>query len=483
MCRHWRRTFIERADLWSKLFLSNGEVYTKTFLERAKGAALDTFVRDEVSLATMEMLSSHTEQIKYLNFVQSRWANIQNFSKLNPGPLPLLRTLGIGISSGDNLDGFDRTPPSPPLFNNAVNLESLVLHSDAQLTPFLTHFAFPNLVAFNLSANPSEGFRASLLLDFLEASPTLQAVDVTIIATMSLERVPQQRVVVLPNVKIFGLTVNDGGPGYRVATHISCPSARTTLLSHRITIFNIDGVPEEVFPASVPWSAIVHQYSSSPVKRVSLVIKSLPVITCILTFRSLDATVIELRFKVAMTDYEDEDEDEDEGGWDPASEELFNGVFTQAIRTIRNHPQLPRVRHLSLFHGFVYVASPSQVLHMASEMEQLFKSLGPLHKVILNWDLRQYFHPFLDSPDGHVGDPVVFPQTKRLTVCHPVELSDEECTMAIVGLARSQHALGIPFERVLILGKGMPAGMEEGLKPWVRSVEYRYGKPYGTDDE
>ena len=48
-----------------------------------------------------------------------------------------------------------------------------------------------------------------------------QAVEMKVIATMSLEGVPQQIVVVLPKVEFFGLTVNDGGPGYTVTTRIS----------------------------------------------------------------------------------------------------------------------------------------------------------------------------------------------------------------------------------------------------------------------
>ena len=38
VCRHWRRTFLQRAELWSELFLSKGDAHVKTFLERAKGS-------------------------------------------------------------------------------------------------------------------------------------------------------------------------------------------------------------------------------------------------------------------------------------------------------------------------------------------------------------------------------------------------------------------------------------------------------------
>ena len=81
------------------------------------------------------------------------------------------------------------------------------------------------------------------------------------------------------------------------------------------------------------------------------------------------------------------------------------------------------------------------------------------------------------------GEAIVFPPTKELAICHPVELSDEECTRAIVGLTKHQHALGVPSKRVVIFRKNMPVGMEEGLKPWVRGVVYHYGELCQTSYE
>jgi hypothetical protein len=49
---------------------------------------------------------------------------------------------------------------------------------------------------------------------------------------------------------------------------------------------------------------------------------------------------------------------------------------------------------------------------------------------------------------------------------------------AIVGLAKLQHARGMPIERVVIRGGRMPVGMEGGLKPWVGCVSLEY-----RDDE
>ena len=82
-------------------------------------------------------------------------------------------------------------PPSLPLFTSAVNLKQFVLHS--RKSPFLNHLVFPNITTFKLSVAPDEegfwAFRALELLEFLEASPTLQNVDVGITPTISLEDV------------------------------------------------------------------------------------------------------------------------------------------------------------------------------------------------------------------------------------------------------------------------------------------------------
>jgi len=55
---------------------------------------------------------------------------------------------------------------------------------------------------------------------------------------------------------------------------------------------------------------------------------------------------------------------------------------------------------------------------------------------------------------------------------HQAYLSDGECTAAITGFAKSQHARGSPLERVVICGESMPERMEEELRPWVGGVEY-----------
>ena len=228
------------------------------------------------------------------------------------------------------------TPPSPPLFSNAINLEKLVLRSQRPL--FLNHFVFPNLTTFKLSTDHRwYTFRALSLLDFLEASPTLQKVKMEITAGILLGGVAQRGVVVLPNVQTFSLLMHDEEPAYELVAHISCPSASNTSLIHEK---DFDDIPTNqdvryTFPTATSWDAIVRQYTTSPIEEISLEIVAQLVFTCTLTFRSSDATTIQLELLVGDGDDSD-----------TSQEEVVRGAFYQASRAIRDYPLLHNAKHL-----------------------------------------------------------------------------------------------------------------------------------------
>ena len=437
----------------------------ESLLERSKGSILDVSIGGRVTASPITLLSPHIKRIGCLNFAHNKWVDIQKFSKIDSGPLPLLRTLDINVNVESDLEDFDAITPPLPIFSNATHLKEFYFYSDTERSPPINHFIFPNLVLFDLSVLPSEGFRASPLLDFLEASPMLRTVHLRITANISLEDIIQGRVVILPNVEIFELLVSDGGPGYKLATHISCPSTRCTTITQK------DVDPEQAFCTSDLWDAIVRRYTRSPAEEVTLEIRTFLVFTCKLTFRSpRDAAVIELNYGI---DLYDENGDE----FDRRTVVALEEVFTQATLVIRNHPQLAGVKRLNICHSFQPFINifPTTIPHIANETGRLFKALSSLDELtIYHCDIRPYFHSFLDIPQDDITEPVVFPPIKRLTISHPVDSSDGQCIRAIVGLAKSQHTLGIPFERVIIFRENMPMGMEEGLRPWVGSVEHRY---------
>ena len=274
-----------------------------------------------------------------------------------------------------------------------------------------------------------------------------------VIAYMSLDGVPPEKIVVLPNLETFSLLVSDREAGYKVATHISCPSARYTSLTYKKGADVV--TPDNIFPTVGSLIAIVYQYSRGPVEKAILEMSAIPSITCKLTFLSPGPNVIELCFRVSEEDADPEDL------FALLPGDMLNQVFTQATRTIRNHPQLENLKCLHFLHSpFSYTDIP----HLASEVGQLFESLGPLHELVIsNCDLRPYFCSSFDfRPDS-----IVFPLIKEFTISHPISPFSPQCTTAILEFAKSQYALGIPLERVIVRRESMPAGMEEGLKPWV----------------
>ena len=139
------------------------------------------------------------------------------------------------ITEEDDMDDLGSNPPSLPLFSDAVDLKALRFHSASFQSPFVLHSVFPNLVSFDLSMIKQGDFDASQLFDFLESSPMLQIVYIEVLAYIFLKEVPQERVISLLSVEKFTLIVGDEGPGYAMAAHIHCPSARVTSMMLKST--------------------------------------------------------------------------------------------------------------------------------------------------------------------------------------------------------------------------------------------------------
>ena len=282
-----------------------------TLLKRANGSALDVFIERDTTPTTITLLSPHNQQIRCLTFPSSYWGDVLTSSQVISGPLPLLRQLRISTLERD---GQRNQPsvfaaPSPLLFGGAVNLEEFTFESE--WTGSLRNFAFPNLTTFKLSTSCAVEFNASVLLDFLEATPTLQAVEVTINGTLLLEDLPRE-IVVLPNVKTFSLLVDDNDrQDYKLAARLSCPRAEYTSMKQDMFDDHMaHGL--EVFPNSDLWKTIVRQYSTSPVEEVILEIdgsdaQSLAISTYSLTFKSSDSAAITLVFELCDSSAEEEE--------------------------------------------------------------------------------------------------------------------------------------------------------------------------------
>ena len=440
----------------------------KTFLERAKGSALDIVVGRELPVNTIALLSPNIGQIRSLNLLCDEGNIMQRFLQANSGPFPFLQALTIHTDDTGRFNPI--TPLTEPYSINAVNLRVLHLYSKSRSSPSFAHFHFPNLISFKLSAEGVNAFRASHLLDFFEASPMLQTVSITIIGSISFEDAPREEIVILPDVRTFELTTSDTGTEYKIAAHISCPSARSTSLAHKhVTYYT---VPANMFPTSSWLNMIVCQYTTTPVEEVTIRLETDLGIIAQLTFRSADGALIKLRFNRL-----------DVGLYPTSSLELQKTFFTQLTRAVQCHPHLANVRCLRICHGFHFICSPEDS-YIASELGRLFRSVGPLDELtIYRCNLRPYCYPLFSLQGDHTEGPVVFPPIKKLTILHPVHQSEEQFEVAMVGMAKSQHGLGVPFEHVVIRGTSMPTGMEEGLRPWVSSVVYIYDEVCELDDD
>ena len=149
---------------------------------------------------------------------------------------------------------------------------------------------------------------------------------------------------------------------------------------------------------------------------------------------------------------------------------------------ITGHPLVANIRLLHFFHSFIILGC-TQVRRLADEFRQLFASLAPLEELTIHCcDIRPYLASSFASPEYYEpAEPVLFPPTQELVISHPLYPSREECATAIVGLAKLQHARGVPFERFTVIMEKSPAEMAERLRPWVGEAHCEH-KVYVRDD-
>ena len=360
-------------------------------------------------------------------------------------------------------------PPSRPFFSGAVNLKNLTLRMRGKKSLFLNHFVFPNLKTFELSVTPhNQPFYLSGLLDFLEASPTLQTIRIRITTGMFLPGdTPPERVVVLPNVETFSLTLDK--PYCWIAPHVSCSSARSMSFVHEQDAAY--EIPQEIFPTPNSWNVICPQ---NTIDEVVLGMTSLATTTgeeilfCSLSLSSPGLASLELGCK-RITEYE---------ACCMSPDSLANmhyKVFSRAFGAVRKHPLLNTIKrlrirdthtHLPLYHS----------AHIANEAARLFESTtGPLEELIIEVDNpRPFIPPFFNPSEPQVfSQPYTFPSIKGFTIAeHSERPFDEECVAAIAGFVKSQFTRGVPFERVVFHMESPPTGMAERLEQWVSAVHF-----------
>ena len=474
VCRHWRRTFLQHATLWSQLHLTGrmDRLLVRTLLGRVKGSPLDitaNYNRSPIHYVTL--LSPFAQQIRSLELESATSDEIQDLSVAISGPLPLLRTLEIDAKGYFN-GPKSLVAPTLLLFKNATNLENFAL--DTHEFPSLRHFAFPNLTTLRFSTFTVE-YPVSELLDFLDASPALQWIWMLIKAFRFCEDVPPGRVIVLPHVKTFSLDTTSSGPGCEIATHISCPFATNVEFEYGPEGAG-DWVPKVIYPPSKAWNAIVHQYTKGTVERVlfEMTMDEEYHIYCSITFRSSDGAALKLCYThhTGQVEYEMEEI--------PAVR--IPGIFSQAFQAIREHPLLANVKRLCIRGGNLVAGNLEPVVDAVG---RLLGSMGPLENLTLDGcDLRPYLDPFLDTPSfPKAVQPTSFPPIKELVIVDPVQpfCNNTVYAAAIMKLVRSQHEREVRFERVKFRTT-VPTLVIDELADFVGRVEW-YEETVSNGDE
>ena len=459
VCRHWRTHFLQYPPLWSELCLVAGrdQHLVTTHLERVKGYPLDVTLDYCHQLRPdLTSLLPFAQQIKDLFADSTDWDDIEELSASISGLLPFLRTLAIEDVS---LDNIPHPPPAPvPFFGGATNLKEFSL--TVWDSPPLWSFNFPNLTTFNLRTwARSETYPVSCLLGFLEASPSLQQIDISVGSGTFWEDIPPDRVLVLPCVELFSLCATTGGFGCEILTHISCPAVKSAKFK-RLGGTG-DTIPEDIHPPSQPLSTLIRQYSSGTVEEVIIepTMDEDLNINCSLGFRSPGGATLQLIYVQYPAG------DPDNIGI------ILDKCFSQISGTMKNLPLTSSARNLCIRSGGFPINS---LVLTTNNIGKLLGVMGPLEGLTLSGcNLRPYLGTFVDTPllpDTVPAGPL--PAIKELTIVNPARSfrNDERSAAGIVKLARLQSLRGIPFGR-MIFHTEVPFHVVEELLLSVSEVE------------
>jgi hypothetical protein len=434
-----------------------------TFLDRVKQCPLDiTLDYSRSTIGGVVMLPPFAQQIRSLVVIAVCHIDIQTLSAILFGSLPLLHTLTIEDDGSDDELRFP-SPPTCLLFEGATNIKTFTLHTYNSLS--LSHFAFPNLTTLYFRTwGVLEEFSLSLLLDFFEASPSLQYIEIGIAGSISCEGVAPDRVLVLPYVKGFFLNLENDNFDWEFATHLSCPSAERAGFQRRPRLDHIvHNIPEGIYPPLLPWSTIVRQYTVGIVDEIQLVLEVDKEFASSINFWSSNKVTLDLCYNHPLGS---------SGTWDMTLlKKTGTKIFSQASRTIRYYPLLANVKTL-VIRGGGLLASDLELA--TSDVWKLLESMSPLERLVLyGCDLRPYLSPFLETPPfPDAIKPTSLPPVKEFEIIDPIQslCGNKEYAAALVKLAESQHERGMPFELVLLPPQVPPRVVEE-LSLSVNKVE------------
>lgn len=300
VCRRWRRAFVQHALLWSRLLLSEetDQRLLATFLELARRSPLDIFFDYSESeiISSMALLTPFAQQISGISADCTYHDDIRNLPAAKSGSLPLLHTLRIG-DCGVYADSRLHSATVSPLFEGAVIMRNFAFYAHISLPPL--HFAFPNLSIFRLwTREEFTVLPASSLLNFLEApSPLLQEIEISIPGDISYKDVSPDKVLVLPCVGDFTLSIKSDEPDWEPATHLSCPFAKCAEFSYMPRSAHYgSNIHRNIYPPPPPLIRMFRHYTMGTVNQIDSRLVADEVLHCFVVFQPPSETSIQLLY-------------------------------------------------------------------------------------------------------------------------------------------------------------------------------------------
>jgi hypothetical protein len=187
------------------------------------------------------LLAPHAPQIRSLELRTYDWVDVLKLFAIDldhfRSSVPLKSRPPRPMSRPTNRT---RSPRPRPLSSKAPSIwDTFAFLGEVRR---LIYFAFPNLTATKLSTWTEGVPNVSDLLNFLEAAPTLRTVEASVeddgkrmLASIPPGDIPQESVVILPDVESFSLFVVDATHVFDLAAHILCPPRKVHVASGRDT--------------------------------------------------------------------------------------------------------------------------------------------------------------------------------------------------------------------------------------------------------
>ena len=480
VCRHWRNTIIASPSLWTHL--DNDTMHkdlVAVYMDRCGDTPLDVIFSSDSGKndSFLEKVILHSSHIREIRIPCHTWYHIAEISDAFTLPLPLLRTVDLGI-------GYDLSPPpfERPFFAGATNMVLLRLCDFNTNSGTLLHFIIPTLTHLSLTFSEPRIPMVGELLELLRNSPLIETlqIDADIVLDTSEENsaFPDHfQPVDLPYLHNLHLNWAVPRSQHTLLAHIQHPSDCSISMQAR-SDGNVAEPPRAVFPKS--WDA----FSLPDLSCVTLQMKrgQLSTECAVIVAKSNGASI-----SISHTHNVDGFiviNGEGEVAREPNRDRDDNQIFSDAITLIRKLPLhwirkfvLEDLKADEMSKPESFEIPPALVKLICSEMPnlttltltrtcvtELLDMLTPPPPPPLIY-LADLFDP-VTTPEPHTPCPTL----KVLEIQHPVWTASRHCR-EVLALAKARMQEKVPFDRISFCSPNVPKTMALGMTLYVGDVD------------